>query len=135
MKILIKGVLSYDDYEKNYRVRQKTYSATSISVMRKNFEKLCKKWSVTLIGRDSAEFWLKKIQVWRHNGHRTLLGSYSIKISNEKKVLVTHQCEFFNQISPESLSIKLTEYVLNNFSKFSRFSKIEVEKYAFWRTL
>ena len=42
-KILIKVILSCNDYLRNYRVRKKVFSATSVSEMRKNFGKLCKK--------------------------------------------------------------------------------------------
>ena len=59
-KILIKVVLTCDNY---YRVLQKVYSPTSNSVMRKNFGKLCKKYSINLIGKDSGGLWLKKRKI------------------------------------------------------------------------
>ena len=39
---------------KELQVRQKIYSPISISVMSKNFGKLCKKIPINLIGRDSG---------------------------------------------------------------------------------
>ena len=45
-------------------IYQETCSPTSTLEMRKNFEKLCKKSSFKLIGRDSGELGLKKSVVF-----------------------------------------------------------------------
>ena len=57
----MKVVFKCDDYQRNYRVLKKAYFAYSISDMRKNFGKFCKKCQVNLIGKDSGGFWLKEI--------------------------------------------------------------------------
>ena len=57
--------------------------------MCKNFGKLHKKCSISLVDSNSEVFWLKENQVGLHKGNGGLLRSYNIKISNGKKIPVT----------------------------------------------
>ena len=68
-------------------MRQRACFPTSISEMHKNFGKLCKICSFSLIGRDSRGLWLKKNQFEWHKGHESYkrTGATTLKYQIGKK--------------------------------------------------
>ena len=118
-------------------MRQKSYSATHNSDIRKNFEKLGRKCSINLTGRNSSGLWLKKnplisfsdmLQELSSIWHFKVVDSYSLPCP------LCHPARYFfsfNQNPPESLLIKLNEHFLHNFRKLLRIIEIDVADYAF----
>ena len=108
-------VLSFNNYKRN--VCQISLNIASISEIRKNFEKLCKKFPNKLVGRDSRGLYLKNSLIIRVIYYKNFLSIWHFNVLGQNALYLT-KSDFFLILSPSDFPpIKLSGHFLHNFIK------------------